>query len=85
MMNIHDYYNHERMSLNWKKLSSVGYKTQLEKAVWGGFLTYSSVGGQFTVSDGLVVCWTLFFAQQLFAGKQEDEAVTAAGFEPSEW
>ena len=29
---IHDY-NHERMSLNLKKLSPVGYRTQLEKAV----------------------------------------------------
>ncbi len=29
---IHDY-NHERMSLNLKKLSPVAYRTQLEKAV----------------------------------------------------
>ncbi|WP_373707105.1 IS3 family transposase, partial [Neisseria dentiae] len=27
------YYNHERISLNLKKLSPVGYRTQLEKAV----------------------------------------------------
>ncbi|MFC5919575.1 IS3 family transposase [Neisseria weixii] len=27
------YYNHERISLNLKKLSSVGYRTQLEKDV----------------------------------------------------
>ncbi|WP_165011143.1 IS3 family transposase, partial [Neisseria yangbaofengii] len=27
------YYNHKRISLNLKKLSPVGYRTQLEKAV----------------------------------------------------
>ncbi|WP_373707121.1 IS3 family transposase, partial [Neisseria dentiae] len=27
------YYNHERISLNLKKLSPVGYRTRLEKAV----------------------------------------------------